>query len=479
MDRSALVRWLWTTFFTVPLLAAPQELPAPTTFRIATARRAEALPYVVQLPAQFVVDRAWPLLVLLPDGATEAAARAMIDGPGRAIAGAGFLVVSPAVADGDAALPEFFAQLRQTYRIDQGGMHAAGGGAAAMAAIRVVQSNSHEFQTLTVWGGASEDDAAAVAKLHERRVRVLKTPVAAELVTHFVALHKERQELGVSGDVARTLDDFHDAAAKGDETRYFAILPEDAVFLGTDPNERWTGVTFKSFALPYFERGPAWTYVPIRRWITVADGGALAWFDEILDNQAYGECRGGGVMELRAGKWVLRQYDLTVPVPNELMRSVVDRIRAFAAGRPATATTVVVVRHAEKKGAGDDPDLSEAGVVRSLRLAETLAGADVAAVYTSEFKRTAATAGPLCQSKKLQPKIVPAADATALAARLKKDNPGRVAVVVGHSNTVPAILKALGVKEPIAIGDDEYDRMFVVTLAGDQTNVLSLRYGGS
>jgi len=479
MDRSALARWLWTTFFTVPLLAAPQELPAPTTFRIATARRAEALPYVVQLPPGHTAERAFPMLVLLPDGATEGAARAAVEGPGRAIAAVGFVVVSPAVADADTALPEFFAQLRQTYRIDQGALHAAGGGAAATTAVRVVLGNSHEFQTLTVWGGAVQDEVTAITKLHERRVHQLKAPTTADLATHFVAIHKEREELGVNGDIARTLDDFHDAAAKGDEARYFAILPDDAVFLGTDPNERWTGKAFKGFALQYFERGPAWTYVPIRRWITVAEGGTTAWFDEILDNHAYGECRGSGAMQLRDGKWVLRQYALTVPVPNELMRGVVDRIRAFAAGRSSTATTVILVRHAEKKGETDDPDLSEAGVVRSLRLAETLAGADVAAVYTSEWKRTAATAGPLCQSKKLQPKIVAAADPAALAARLKKDHPGRVAVVVGHSNTVPAILKALGVKDAVAIGEDEYDRMFVVTLAGEQTNLLSLRYGGS
>ena len=479
MHRRLFARVVCSTVLAVPLSAAPQSLPAPTPFRIATARRAEALPYLVQLPADHKAERACPLLVLLPDGGTEAAARTAIDGAGRAIAAAGFVVVCPAVADGDAVLPELFAQLRQTYRIDQGGMHAAGGGGAVPAAIRVVLNNSHEFQTLTVWGGAAQDDAAPLTKLRERRIRVLKTPAAADLAAHFTALHAERTENGVVGDVARTLDDFHDAASKGDEARYFAILPEDAVFLGTDATERWTGAHFKKFALPYFERGPAWTYVPLRRWITVGAGESLAWFDEVLDNQSYGECRGSGVMELRDGKWVLRQYNLTVPVPNELMRSVVDRIRAFAAGRAPAATTVVVVRHAEKKGEGDDPDLSEAGVVRSLRLADTLGGLDVAAVYTTEFRRTAATAGPLCQAKKLQPKIVPAADAAGLAARLKKEHPGRVAVVVGHSNTVPAILKALGVKDVVALEDDDYDRLFVVTLGADDAKLLSLRYGGS
>lgn len=478
MARRMIARLLCSMLIAVSVAPGQQEMPAATAYRIAMARRAEALPYVVQLPPNYAAERAWPLLVLLPDGPTEAAAKAAIDGVGGAIAAAGFVVVCPAVAPADAQLPEFFAQLRQTFRVDQGGMHAAGGAAGAATALRVVVANAHEFQTITLWGGAEQEDTTGVLRLRDRRVRVLRSATPADLATHFAALHAERAEKDAAADVARTLDDFHDAATKGDEDRYFTILPEDAVFLGTDATERWTGAQFKKFALPYFQRGSAWTYVPLRRAITIADSGALAWFDEALDNLAYGECRGSGVLERRGGGWVLRQYNLTVPVPNDLMRGVVDRIRAFAAGRGPASTTVVLVRHAEKTGQGDDPDLTEGGVVRSLRLAETLAGLDVAAVYTSEFRRTAGTAGPLCQAKKLQAKVVPAADAAALASRLRRDHPGRVAVVVGHSNTLPAVAKALGVKDQIAIGDDEYDRLFIVTLFGDEARLLSLRYGG-
>ncbi len=484
----ALPVWVVLCLLTTLAEAAPQDapgaaqspaaLPAPIAFKVATSRRKEALPYVVQLPAGFAADRAFPLLVLVPDGDSEAAARAAIDAVGRVVAEAGFVVVSPALAATDATLPELFAQLRQTYRIDQGAMHAAGGGKAAPDAIRLVQRNSHEFQTLTLWGAtAAAEDTTAVLRLHERRVRVLATPTASALRDHFAALHAERAEKGVAADVALTLDDFHDAAAKGDEDRYFAILPDDAVFLGTDPTERWTGAHFRKFAMPWFERGPAWTYVPLRRAITVGPGGAIAWFDETLDNNAYGECRGTGVLALRGGRWVLQQYNLTVPVPNDLMRSVAERIRAFVAGRAPTATTIVVVRHAEKAGSGDDPGLSEAGVVRAVRLAETLAGLDVAAVYATEWKRTVETAGPLCQSRRLQPQIVPAADTAALAARLRRDNPGRAAVVVGHSNTVPSLLEAFGMKGKVEIAETEYDRLFVVSIAGDDVRVIPLRYG--
>jgi len=131
-------------------------------------------------------------------------------------------------------------------------------------------------------------------------------------------------------EVEETLDAFHRAAATGDEDRYFAILPEDAVFLGTDPGERWTGVEFKKFAMPYFQRDAAWIYEPTERWITVPAGGRWAYFDEMLHNDAYGTCRGSGVCERRAGGWVILQYNLSIPVPNDLAGDLVARIRAMA-----------------------------------------------------------------------------------------------------------------------------------------------------
>jgi len=35
-------------------------------------------------------------------------------------------------------------------------------------------------------------------------------------------------------------------------------------------------------------------------------------------------------------------------------------------------------------------------------------------------------------------------------------------LVVGHSNTVPTLLRALHVAEPITVRDDEYDNLFIV-----------------
>jgi ketosteroid isomerase-like protein len=133
--------------------------------------------------------------------------------------------------------------------------------------------------------------------------------------------------------IAMTLDDFHDAASAADEQRYFGLLADDAVFLGTDATERWTKDEFRAYAHPYFSKGKGWTFVPRGRHISIDPEGRLAWFDEILDSASYGECRGTGALALRDGVWKIVQYDLTIPIPNDLAKELVGRIRDAKAPR--------------------------------------------------------------------------------------------------------------------------------------------------
>src|SRR5262245_50093341 len=102
--------------------------------------------------------------------------------------------------------------------------------------------------------------------------------------------------------IAKVLDDFHDAASKPDQKRYFDHFADNGVFLGTDATERWTKKEFQAYAKPHFDEGHGWTYFPRegRRFITISADGNTAWFDELLDNAQYGECRGSGVL-VRAG----------------------------------------------------------------------------------------------------------------------------------------------------------------------------------
>lgn len=137
--------------------------------------------------------------------------------------------------------------------------------------------------------------------------------------------------------VAAALDAFHTAASEADGDRYFALFAEDGVFLGTDATERWTVEQFKAYALPFFEQGRGWTYLPTERHVYVSDDGTTAWFDERLSNASLGDTRGTGVLVLRDGDWKVAQYNLTIPVPNELASDLVARIRTSAG--PATEET--------------------------------------------------------------------------------------------------------------------------------------------
>ena len=134
--------------------------------------------------------------------------------------------------------------------------------------------------------------------------------------------------------IARTIDDFHDAAAKADATRYFAHLTADAVFLGTDATERWSKDRFEAFARPYFDEGKGWAYTSTERNVTLAPGKTHAFFDELLKNEHYGVCRGSGVLRLEDGHWRIAQYNLSIPMPNALAKEFVARIRAHTVETP-------------------------------------------------------------------------------------------------------------------------------------------------
>jgi ketosteroid isomerase-like protein len=128
-------------------------------------------------------------------------------------------------------------------------------------------------------------------------------------------------------DVNRVLDDWHQAAAVADEARYFGAMSPDFVFLGTDATERWDLAAFREFSHPYFAKGKAWTFVPRDRHVMFSPAGDVAWFDEKLDSASYGECRGTGIARRVAGVWKVAHYNLTIPIPNDLSKSVVEMIR--------------------------------------------------------------------------------------------------------------------------------------------------------
>jgi ketosteroid isomerase-like protein len=130
--------------------------------------------------------------------------------------------------------------------------------------------------------------------------------------------------------VNHVVDDWHKAAADADESRYFGHMTPDSVFLGTDSSECWDYKAFRAFAHPYFAKGKAWTFVPRERNVIISPKGDVAWFDEKLDSASYGDVRGSGVLVKVRGGWKIAHYNLTIPIPNALAKTVVEMIRKEA-----------------------------------------------------------------------------------------------------------------------------------------------------
>jgi broad specificity phosphatase PhoE len=148
----------------------------------------------------------------------------------------------------------------------------------------------------------------------------------------------------------------------------------------------------------------------------------------------------------------------------------------------APVTTVIVVRHAEKADNSGDPELSAAGAARAQALVNVVRDAKVSRIITTQFRRTRATAEPTATALGVTPTVIPAtATHVSEIADTVRAHRGATFLIVGHSNTVPAIVAALGAPSPAPICDSEYDNLFVVTLNADGKPpvVVQTHYGAA
>jgi len=149
----------------------------------------------------------------------------------------------------------------------------------------------------------------------------------------------------------------------------------------------------------------------------------------------------------------------------------------------ATAQQVVfVVRHAEKIS-DEDERLTEGGRARAARLSEMLRHSGITAIYSTDTERTLGTAKPLADALGLKVGIYEAramngrVDSGPLVETLHREAPRGIVLVVGHSNTVPSLLSALGCPDAVTIADGEYDNLFVVVpKEGAPPVLIRLRY---
>jgi broad specificity phosphatase PhoE len=139
-------------------------------------------------------------------------------------------------------------------------------------------------------------------------------------------------------------------------------------------------------------------------------------------------------------------------------------------------TIVYLVRHAERTNDGTaDPPLSPEGEKRARLLAQMLRDAGIGYVHATPYERTRATAAPLAERLGLSVDTYHGSDLAGLASRIRAA--GGRHLVVGHSNTTPAAVAALGGEPGDPIGEDEHDRLYVLTIDDGGTSTVLLRFG--
>ncbi len=145
---------------------------------------------------------------------------------------------------------------------------------------------------------------------------------------------------------------------------------------------------------------------------------------------------------------------------------------------------VILVRHAEKAAQADDPALSPDGAVRAIALRDALAGFSLAGIIVSDTRRTAQTAEPTAQLHQLTPIVAKTASGlpahvAEIVQRIHELSGQGAVLVVGHSNTVPAIVKALGGTELDNLAECEFDALWVLDLRGaaGMPGLIRSRYG--
>lgn len=142
------------------------------------------------------------------------------------------------------------------------------------------------------------------------------------------------------------------------------------------------------------------------------------------------------------------------------------------------ATVVFLLRHAEKTNASPDPGLSPSGVVRSEQLAGLLRDAGIEAIHSSNYIRTRDTATPLAGRLGLEIRFYDPNELESLADLLLRE--GGRHLVVGHSNTTPELARLLGGEPGEEIDEaEEYDRLYLITINGNQATTVLLRYGAT
>ena len=139
----------------------------------------------------------------------------------------------------------------------------------------------------------------------------------------------------------------------------------------------------------------------------------------------------------------------------------------IAAVEPMSQVPTIYVSRHMRKAEGDDPNLSPAGAAEAVQLAELLKDKGIAAIFVTATKRSRETAQPLATATGAPVETYDPRDDKALATRVAAI-PGSI-LIVGHSNTVPGIVAAIGGTAPGPMTEEDFGRIFAVERATGKT----------
>ena len=136
----------------------------------------------------------------------------------------------------------------------------------------------------------------------------------------------------------------------------------------------------------------------------------------------------------------------------------------------SAATTIYLIRHAEKQRDGSsDPVLTGNGQFRANKWAEVFEQVELSAIYSTDTRRTRATAEATASSKDKPVLLYDSAKVNYQAFIAK--HRGQSVLVVGHSNTTPAFANGLlGEQRYQDIADDNNGALFTVVVNGGSRN---------
>lgn len=163
------------------------------------------------------------------------------------------------------------------------------------------------------------------------------------------------------------------------------------------------------------------------------------------------------------------------------LRSLLALVVCAAALSPlssvAAETVFFIVRHAEKVSEAEDTLLSADGMKRAEQLKQTLEHLRIDTILHTDRIRTRDTAAPLAAKRKITPTVYGYDNfGPAWTDGLLVSEKGKRVLIIGHSNTLPAIVSQLSGKPEPDIGN-QYDNLFVVTVSDDGRSVIRLKYG--